>query len=98
MRLEPVENESDSSKNPNSPLVYKTICSESLLKWTPIIVEQNKYSAAKSRSDTASILFCETLAKPSDLANLTRSTGTGVPANAPEPSGNIETRLTRSAR
>ncbi len=47
---------------------------------------------------TTAMLFCEMVLKPSWLARNWRSTGKGVPAMAPDPSGRTEARSRSCAR
>lgn len=59
-----------------------------------IAAEQQKmYSATKSRSETASIEFCEISEKESMPAVILRSMGKSVPANAQLPRGITSVRL-----
>ena len=54
-------------------------------------------SSAKSRSDTASMLFGVAVRKPSAWASACRSIGTVVPASAAAPSGHTSRRRRASA-
>ncbi len=98
IRLDPVENASLNSMKPNSAVVNNTIFSESLLKWIPHRLQQNKYSATKSLSETPSMLFWLGESKPRIFANSSRSISKAVPANAPLPNGKMDTRSRKSCQ
>src|SRR5580693_360637 len=94
---EPVLNESSSSTQWNSLVAQSTTSSPSRDRCTPTIAAQNKNSAAKSRSLTASIEFAAARAKPSSLATALGSSGSDEPASAPDPSGLTDVRRSQSS-
>ena len=98
MRDEPVAMASGSSTDAASSLLKKIKSSAMRDRCDSSSAARKRYSAAKSRSETASIEFRVARAKPSDLASASRSTGSGVPASAPEPSGHSSPRATASRR
>ena len=67
-------------------------------RWTKRRVAAKRYSAAASRSETASSEFAVGRAKPRLRASAARSTGIGVPDSAPEPSGHSSARESASAK
>ena len=69
IKLLPVAYASDIFTKPNSVVPYTIKSSANLLKCIANKLVQNKYSAIKSRSDTASILFNETSANFKSFAN-----------------------------
>ena len=75
------------SIQPNSCVDQSTISSPRRDRWTPISAAAKQNSAAKSRSETASIEFGAAEAKPSSAANCCGSIGSEDPASAPAPSG-----------
>ena len=93
---EPVAYASSISIQPNSCEDQSTISSPSRDRWTPISAAAKQNSAAKSRSETASIEFGAAAAKPSSAANCCGSIGSEEPASAPAPSGLTAARLSQS--
>src|ERR1043165_4942267 len=98
MRDEPVAIASGSSTYEASSLLKKIKSSAMRERCESSIAATNKYSAANSRSETASSEWRVARAKPSERASASRSIGNGVPASAPEPSGHSSPRLTASRR
>ena len=71
------------SIQPNSCEDQSTISSPSRDRCTPVSAAAKQNSAAKSRSETASIEFGAAAAKPSSAANCCGSIGSDEPASAP---------------
>src|SRR5215469_8845394 len=93
---DPVAYSSSISAQPNSCDVQSTTSSPSLDRCTPASAAAKQNSAAKSRSDTASMEFGAGPSNPSSAATASGSIGSDEPASAPEPSGEIAARLSQS--
>ena len=87
MMLLPVQSSSGRERKPNSAEDQYTISSERRERCIIVTAQAYRKSAAKSRSETASMLFSHTPSSPSSRATDSRSTGNVVPASAPAPSG-----------
>src|SRR6266545_1978171 len=93
---EPVAKESSSSTQPNDGVVQIMISSPSRDRCTPVSAATKRNSAAKSRSETASIEFCAAAENPSSRATSAGSSGNEEPASAPDPSGQMAARRSQS--
>src|SRR3546814_3587359 len=78
----PVDQASGKATKPKGWLAQITISSARRDRWSAAIEAAAQNSNAKSRSDTASMLFAIGRSKPSAFATLWRSTGKPVPASA----------------
>ncbi len=87
MRLEPVEISSASLTKPNSELAHSTMSSARRLRWIEVATHAYTRSSAKSRSDTASMLFSVSRGSWSSRERRVLSSGRVEPPRAPEPSG-----------
>src|SRR5215467_8215427 len=93
---DPVAYASSISAQPNSCDVQSTTSSPSLDRCTPASAAAKQNSAAKSRSETASIELAAGESNPSSTATASGSSGSDEPASAPDPSGEIAARLSQS--
>ncbi len=82
---EPVEYASSSAAQPNSREAHRQTSSPIRERWTPIIAAAKRNSAAKSRSDTASMELAIAPSNPSSAAVASGSSGSDEPASAPAP-------------
>src|SRR3546814_19725246 len=83
----PVDQASGRLMKPKGWLAQMTISSARRDRWIAAIEAEAQNSSAKSRSDTASMLFAIGRSKPSADAVASRSSGKLVPASAAAPSG-----------
>ena len=87
IRLDPVAISSPRITKPNSALAQSTMSSPRRLRWIATATHAYARSSAKSRSDTASMLFSVSRVNPSSRATTSRRRGNVLAASAPDPRG-----------
>ena len=95
---EPEVKASESFINSKPLLIQITISSAKRDRCVAISERQNKYSMAKSRSDTESIELAVGRKNPNSFATKARSIGNDVPAKAQAPSGHSFILTRKSSR